>query len=381
MSHSITRTVVLCTGILAATLSAAIAAEILPLEQRAQGVVILRNGQVIEGRISRDDGLYIVDLPDGQIRLKAADVDLACRNLEDGYQQKRTAIQAGNVHDHLELAQWCLKHDLLGPAAAELADATAVDPNNPMIDALQHRLKMAVEPQKLTDGTGSATIGPSNEDLDRMIRGLPHGAVETFTQLVQPVLMNHCTSSGCHGPQSESSLRLFRTSGNKMASRRITQRNLYSVLQFINMDNPQASRLLSAPTEPHGTARYAIFNEHQALQYKRLVDWTNQLSHQPASESPSTVGAFGVIEPPSWFVPDGGPQTLPQDPRKPRQLPANAQGQAARRGPAHISGKTVGEASPAAYNQSADPHDPDLFNRRYAPEVKQPSDGTPPSPQ
>ena len=36
-----------------------------------------------------------------------------------------------------------------------------------------------------------------------MLRGMPHGAVETFTQSVQPVLLNHCATSGCHGPQSE----------------------------------------------------------------------------------------------------------------------------------------------------------------------------------
>ena len=380
MSHSITRIAILCLGILAAGFSAT-AAETRSSDRPDQGVIILRNGQVIEGRIAREDGLYIVDVPDGQIRLKAADVDVACKNLEEGYQRKRATIQVGNVHDHLELVQWCLKHDLLGPAAVELADATAADPNNPMIGALQHRLKMAVEPQKLADGTGNATVGPSNDDLDRMIRGLPHGAVETFTQLVQPVLMNHCTASGCHGPLSESPLRLFHISGNKTASRRITQRNLYSVLQFVDLDNPQASRLLSAPTEPHGTARYAIFNEHQATQYKRLVDWTNQLSHQPTPEVPAMVASPGVVEPPTSFLSGSGPQTLPQDARKARQLPATAQSQATHRGGTHPPAKAIGEAAPASYNQPVDPHDPELFNRRYAPEKKQPSVGTSPSPE
>jgi hypothetical protein len=380
MSHSIARTAVLCLVVLAAGLSAAGAAETSPPVQPDQGIVILRNGQIIEGRISQAEGLYIVDLPDGQIRLKPTEVEVVCKSLLEGYQRKRAMIQVGNVHHHLELAQWCLRHDLWGPAAVELADATTADPTNPMIDALQHRLKMALEPQRPADATGHATVGPSNDDLDRMIRGLPPGAVEMFTQSVQPVLLNQCTASGCHGPQSETSLRLFRASGNKLASRRITQRNLYSVLQYVNMDNPQASRLLSVASEPHGTARYAIFNEHQASQYKRLIDWANLLAHPSTPDAPATVDSPDVVEPPASFLSGSVPQTLPQDARKARQLPATAQSQAVRRGAAPLA-KAVDEAAPASFNQPVDPHDPELFNRRYAPEKKPPSGGTSPSPE
>ena len=107
-----------------------------PANPPDQGILVLRNGQTIEGRITQADGLYVVDLGDGQIRVKPPDVDLVCACLEDGYQRKRAAIQVGNVQDHIELAQWCLRHGLLGPAATELADATVAEPNNPMIDVL-----------------------------------------------------------------------------------------------------------------------------------------------------------------------------------------------------------------------------------------------------
>jgi hypothetical protein len=371
MSYSIVRSMVLGLGVLAAAVSAVgaeNAAAPIQAGQPQQGIVILRNGQIIEGRIAQTDGLWIVDLPDGQIRLKATDVDVVCRSLEEGYQRKRALIQVGNVHDHLELAQWCLRHDLWGPAAAELADATTAEPNNPMIAALQRRLKMAVEPQSSADGPGNPTVGPTNDDLDRMIRGLPHGAVETFTQLVQPVLMNHCATSGCHGPQSETGLRLFRTSGNQLASRRITQRNLYSVLQFIDLETPQSSRLLTAPSGPHGTARYAIFNEHQASQYRRMADWANQLAHQPEQEVPSTVTPPAVVEPPAPLVAAG---VLPQEAGKARQLPGAGQNPTARRGAVRPAARSTGDATPASYNEPADPHDPEIFNRRYAPEKKE----------
>ena len=286
------------------------AAEPAPPEKADQQILVLRNGQTFEGRVTQQEGTYVIDLSDGQIRIKAADVDLICGSLQEGYERKRVAVQPGDAHNHLELAQWCLRHGLLGPAAAELADAKAAEPNNPMIGAIEHRLKLALEPPP-TAATAKPIVGPSNDELDRMIRNLPHGSVEAFTQLVQPVLTNHCATAGCHGPQSETGLRLFRVPIGKTASRRITQRNLYAVLLFVDRDNPAASRLLAAPSGPHGTSKIAIFNEHQAAQYKRLAEWVSELSGQAATpEGPLTINPMLTAEAsgPSSGVPARPPQ-------------------------------------------------------------------------
>ena len=347
-------------------------AEQTPLPAPAdQQVLILRNGQTIEGRITQKEGVYVIDLSDGQIRVKAADVDLVCSGLEDGYRRKRAAIVSGDAHDHLELAQWCLRHGLLGSAAAELADAKTAEPNNPMIGALEHRLKMALEPPSATIASKSAP-GPSNDELDRMIRGLPRGAIESFTQSVQPVLMNHCATAGCHGPQSDKGLRLFRIPTGKSASRRITQWNLYSAILFVDRENPTASRLLTVPSGPHGTAKVAIFNEHQAAQYKRLADWANQLAQQSSPEVPATLNPIfmpaATTNAPAMPTP---PQVLLQEARKARALPTAGQGPTARRGAARASAKPAGEATPVVSEQSADPFDPEAFNRRYATQKSQ----------
>ena len=159
-----------------------------------------------------------------------------------------------------------------------------------------------------------------------MVRNLPHKAVETFTQSVQPVLMNNCLGSGCHGPLSDVPMRLFRVSSGKSPTRRMTQRNLHSVLQFVDRENPTASRLIKACDGPHGSARHSVFGERQGDQYRRLLIWTLLLAERPAARSPATVS------------------TPPQSP-----------------------GKT---ASQASIDQPADPFDPEVFNRRYAPTEK-----------
>ncbi len=177
-----------------------------------QQLLLLHNGQALEGRISRSDDVYRVVLPNGEIRVKPSDVDLLCKDFEEAYQRKRAAIPVGSLRDHLDLAQWCQQHKLYDHAAAELADAATIAPDNPMVGFLQRRLRITLEPQpERPKAEIAADNSLPNDELDRMIRGLPQKAVENFTQSVQPLLMNNCTASGCHGPQSESGLRLQRT--------------------------------------------------------------------------------------------------------------------------------------------------------------------------
>lgn len=313
--------------------------EPLPQNPSERGIVILRNGEILQGQITRSEGFYVVDLPYGQIRLKNADVELVCASLDEGYRRKRAAIQVGDVHNHLELAGWCLRHNLLDQAAKELADAKVADPRNPMIAALKNRLDMAMEPASPQKSKHAQPAGPSNDDLDRMVRSLPRGAVETFTQSVQPVLMNHCTGSGCHGLQSDTGMKLIRISSGRSPSRRFTQRNLYSVLQYIDQENPSASKLLTTAGGPHGTVQHAIFSQHEASQYKRLVEWVGQVTQH---ETPAAAPADAAPPPSS---PEPAPRTLPSEAKKAHPLPS------VKRGPQ------------AQEPRSADPFDPEAFNR------------------
>jgi hypothetical protein len=293
----------------------------LPLEH---GYIVLRNGEVLEGKISLDDDIYCIGIPNGEIRIRKPEVDLVCKDLEEGYRRKREVIQVGNIHQHLELAQWCLHQNLLGPAGVEISAAAAVDPKNPMVGILQSRLKLALEPPPPSSAK-SQMCGPSNEELDRMIRGMPHGVVEGFTQSIQPMLLNNCASSGCHSPQSDNGFKLYRISTDRVSNRRTTQRNLYSVLQFVDLRNLATSKLLSAATQPHGTVQHAVFSERQTPQLRRMGEWL-ALFAQP---------------------------TPLQTPNDPGVLPLTAQPMA----------NNAGGVLPASYNEPTDPFDPDAFNR------------------
>ena len=210
------------------------------------GVLLLNNGELIEGTIMASGDRYDVVGKDSEIRVKRSDVAFACRNAHECYLHKRSGIEQGRVQDHLELTEWCLKNGLIDPAERELAAARAADPSHPKIRLLEPRLELAKQAPRNAPPAQS-TEKPASAQLDVLVRNLPGGSMETFTNGIQPMLLNFCAKSGCHGPRSSGALKLERIPPNRLAGRHVTQSNLQAVLAMVNREAPQDSKLLAAP--------------------------------------------------------------------------------------------------------------------------------------
>lgn len=247
-----------------------------PPPVRQPGVLLLRNGQVLTGEIARIEDRYSILMDRGEIRLHGRDVECVCRDLEEAYRQKCLQSRADCVEDHLDLAQWCQANGLLAHASDELAQAAALNPSHPLIPLVQRKIQNSAEPIVARAQPASSSPDshePSVEELDRMVRGMPSGAVEMFTQSIQPMLTNTCTVSACHGTTTDNNFRLLRIPSGRPPSRRLTQRNLHAVVKLINWEDPSKSPLLTAPIQPHGTSRTAIFTDRQVDSYQELVRW------------------------------------------------------------------------------------------------------------
>ncbi len=172
------------------------------------------------------------------------------------------------MNSHLDLAQWCIEHNLLGPAAEQLGVAISIDPRHPKLVLLERRLEAARAERRPVEPADDLPADYLNPDaIDKFCRALPQGTVETFTNRIHPLLQNHCGNAGCHGAQSPSPFRMYRLPGTQAASNRLTQRNLYAVLQMVNRENPPASPLLTVPIKPHGDQKAAVFKSHDVAQY------------------------------------------------------------------------------------------------------------------
>jgi len=374
----------LTTLVVLGTISVSAGGEDAPLPSDGpRNLLVLRNGRIVSGRVSRVGDFYYVALPNGEIRVKATDVDFSCQTIDEAYRRKQAAIKQGDAEGHLRLAHWCQRHQLLGAAAAELADAIDVDPDHPLIPVLQRRLRAALRPpptpapsQRPEQEQGSQP--PSLDDLDRLVRIMPAGTVETFTQTIQPLLVNSCTTVGCHGPGSASEFRMERIPHGRPPSRRTTQRNLHSVMQWVDRKNPSASKLLVKPGLPHGNTDQPPFTGRQAAQqYQLLVDWMARVTGQREKEAHAPDTTASKADPSVQTNPTTGPLGDSVPPSIPRLLgetgefkkvpPPQAKPTAAPAAATELirPSSNVKRGAPLRRFVPTDPFDPEIFNRRF----------------
>jgi hypothetical protein len=342
------------------------------------GVVLLKNGEVFHGQIEAQGEEVRIFLPNGEVRFRTADVECAAATIKELFLKKQAAVLPGDAQEHLRVAQWCIRQGLFDEAAIEINTARTIDPHNPAVPLMARRLELCRIPTQSPQPRGTAVATrPSNglDDLDRLVHAMPEKAVESYTQRVQPMIMNTCATATCHGPQSATKLQLMRVAGGHSAGRRLTQRNLQALQPWIDSRDPAASPLLKYATSIHASGKAQPLSPESA-QYRRMLEWVHQVAraedrlpptmpvakHLASPERASGAGQGVVLasgtEPVEsgkvhrhGVVRAGGapPESMTQQP--PPQQPGDA--------PA-----AKPEAQPAA---SRDPFDPEIFNRRFLP--------------
>ena len=118
------------------------------------------------------------------------------------------------------------------------------------------------------------------------MKELPPAALERFTRRVQPLLVNSCTTSGCHQPSGEQKFQLDRSVIYGLSNRRLTLRNLSATLALVNRQAPRQSELISLPQRVHGGMDRPIFGSRQEAQLKQLVEWVQLVTKTSAAPKP-----------------------------------------------------------------------------------------------
>lgn len=270
-----------------------------------RGVIVLREGGVLEGEIVCDGDRYLVSSGSRTINVDAANIEMVCGSLEEAYDKQRGAIERPTAETHLTLAEWCLRHGLLSQAAHELAEARALDARHPELQLLERRFAVAREQRReattpqgpivehAPDDRAEAPKSPSSEqrDLRAIASELPEGAIHGFTRRIQPLLVNSCATAGCHQTGGPHEFQLDRSLLHGMGNRRSTTHNLQATLALVNRERPEESPLLTIPRRPHGDMEQAVFGAHDAELVQALVDWValvtydEQKAQQEASEA------------------------------------------------------------------------------------------------
>lgn len=346
-----------------------------------ESVLVLRNGRVMQGRIAPVGDQFIVGLGErSEVRIPAHQVEMHCRDLSEAYERRRERIPPDSAAAHFDLAEWCLRENLLEFARQEIARGEALEPTQPRLPQLKLRLELLAQPaapEREPEIAPQPRVVSADEIAD-VVQQLPVVAVSSFATTIQPMLLNHCGT--CHGPTSNSSFRLLRPAWAKSLPQRLTQRNMHTTLSLVDRESPEASPLLSIGLKPHGGAELPIFENTDHYQWQQLRTWVLQLatpnrhSRPVAFASPDTIlsrntpyVAARPTEPPGQEPQPGLPAANSPRPFPPPATAGAASPTAA--ATAAPSTLTPVKLPPAEQPyQPRDPFDPEIFNRRFFPD-------------
>jgi len=337
------------------------------------GVLILRGDRVIQGDVLRVADHYVVNLSAGsQVNIPVERVQFRCDSMHAAYRHKAGALgSAAKSNDHLRLGDWCLRYRLLAEAAEQLLAAMRLEPDSPEVARFETRLRIAAHPPARTAPIPVPAIRQPvpQASLDRVVQALPGTAVDQFTRVIQPLLLNRCATANCHGPSHQGTFQLTRPARGQSLTRRFTQRNLYSVLQSLDAKAPSRSPLLTRATEAHARQARPGIDPKEVAQLAELAAWVHQVARGTSPARPAAIAA----QSPLLLQPNRHPTPALGVPR--------ARGSAAT--PNNAAAKTSPRAEPprtdptstGATVRATDPFDPDEFNRRY---VQRASKDSPP---
>jgi hypothetical protein len=128
------------------------------LEGGRTGTLVLNNGNLLEGGVRRVGDRYQVTVPGGQIEVRTSEVRYLAANRDDAYRWVRGRIVQDDALDHLRLAHWCIRWQLLGYAAREIIAAQDIDPKCPGIGPLQRQLHAATHVGQVTQAIHATRV-------------------------------------------------------------------------------------------------------------------------------------------------------------------------------------------------------------------------------
>ncbi len=254
----------------------------------AERLLLLHNGKVIKGVIRQSATGYMVNVTGGQMVLPFDQVRLEAADLEDAYRQLRDTLPDHTAAAHIELARWCVTNGLPDYARKQLREALRREPDSTvaknMLQRINDQLLATKDVPAVAQRNGQfSMLGDAKPGIaPEALGGLPREAAADFVSKVQPLLVNRCATAGCHGPGSGNSFELLRAKLGKAPPKIYSERNLATVLERLDLERPLSSPLL---VKLRGeTKSIGARQSHGGLsqeQQQMLRTWIESISKKP----------------------------------------------------------------------------------------------------
>jgi hypothetical protein len=376
-------------------------------------VLILKNEYTMEGDIERVGDRYRVRRNVGETWVPADRVLALTASLPDAYVYLRGRINREDADERLRLARWCRANGLREQALGELQAAAALRPDHAETKRLLQHWKQAA--LRTATPIPAAPATPPSPAADPPPVEVTSESLGLFVTRVQPILMNTCAN--CHATGRGGKFRLTQVYEDSIGNRRTLEKNLAAVLAEVDLNQPEASRLLIKAVSDHAHTGRAPLRDRQIAPYRTLESWVKQTvannPHLRDSLPASTTAPSALLLPSSEQRPLKGQEEsewgadarLPTGPRpspgtggenEGTALPSSAPmppalgaaygtlAERLRSEPRSDSTSKTGAVAPrvpsesrsdSTAKESSDPYDPELFNQKMHPEANQSGPG------
>lgn len=276
-----------------------IASEPLDGSPAIEGILVLRNGNVLRGNIDRRENFYRVTTEKSELQVRAVQVEMFCHSLDEAYQRRREMRTGLSSDSHIELARWCLRHNLLKHASRELQDVRTTDPHHRQLALLERQLKLTLSNVKHSKKPSASNQTPPPAALEiNLLAAAPHTTRAAFARQIQPLLISSCATSGCHQTNSSEQYQLNRLATDGAGHPDLMLQNLAATLAQIDRQFPQNSTLLEHAKRAHGTTPKKMAKPLPAHRVHLLAAWIEQFSVKPSETQPGTKVGHAAREDP-----------------------------------------------------------------------------------
>ena len=231
-------------------------------------VLILENGNILEGNIELHGEQYRIERSVGEVWVPAGKGMRLCADWQEVFSVMASQANLLDPDEHMRLARWCQLHNLWELALSEVTTVLRLQPDNQEAKHMRANLERVVNAERtpaIVPAQAPKTIQPPKMDISS-------ASVILFATRVQPILMNTCVS--CHSNGKGGKFQLVRScEGGQRAA---TQRNLLAVLEQTNLEQPNISPFLTRSVSPHGFNKSPPIKSH-SVPYNTLEIWVEQL--------------------------------------------------------------------------------------------------------
>ncbi|MEM8680601.1 MAG: hypothetical protein AAGF97_14735 [Planctomycetota bacterium] len=246
---------------------------------QAGDVLLLSNGELLEGTCQREGDFFVLEVPagdaevQGRLRVPVAQVAYQAASRQEVFAHLQSRLgQPDSRWSRLSLAEWAIQNQLYDQAEALLLKPSVSPTDHTHLARVRERLHHARAQQhaKIQTPVQVASLR-TPVDVGDLLE--PEAMVE-FCGFVQPLLINSCVR--CHHAGQESTFTLQRPRPGQRVGRRMTQENLVAVLGAI-----ERNCLLENCQSAHGDENFKGPAPHSSWrhgQLQRLAVWVRNVS-------------------------------------------------------------------------------------------------------